>query len=154
MKSGNYLNSLLAYLEAAGDGFDDAILCNFDGHVTEGTTFNVGYIKRRCLATPPLDVGILDGITRRRLIRIAREIGLEVREVRFPKERMYEADEVFLSSTIKEAFPVTRLDQKRIGDGKPGAWTRKLQKAFREQALAELARGGGAAPRGEDVPQP
>jgi branched-chain amino acid aminotransferase len=138
MKSGNYLNSLLAYLEAVDAGLEDAILCNFDGHVTEGTTFNVGYIRRGILATPPLDIGILDGITRRRLLTHARELGLSVREVRFPKERMFEADEVFLSSTIREAFPVTRLDDKRIGDGKPGPWTRKLQKAFREAALKEL----------------
>jgi branched-chain amino acid aminotransferase len=141
MKSGNYLNSLLAYLEANQADFDDAILCDFDGHVTEGTTFNVGYIRRGILATPPLDVGILDGITRRRLLAHAREIGLRVREIRFPKERMYEADEVFLCSTIREAFPVTRLDDRRIGDGKPGPWTRKLQKAFRESALRELEKG-------------
>lgn len=140
MKSGNYLNSLLAYLEAADAGFDDAILCNVDGHVTEGTTFNVGYIRRGILATPPLDIGILDGITRRRLITHARELGLSVREVRFPKERMLDADEAFMSSTIREAFPITRLDGNRIGDGKPGPWTRKLQKAFGEAALKEMAK--------------
>jgi branched-chain amino acid aminotransferase len=141
MKSGNYLNSLLAYLEASSDGFDDAILCNHDGHVTEGTTFNVGYIRRGMIATPPLDVGILDGITRRRLFDVARELGIPMREVRFPRERMLEADEVFLLSTIKEVFPVTRLDDRKIGGGKPGPLTRKLQQAFRESALKRISQG-------------
>lgn len=135
MKSGNYLNSLLAYLEASAREFDDAILCNFEDHVTEGTTFNVGYIRRGILATPPLDVGILDGITRRRLFDVCGELGLPYREVRFPRERMFEADEVFLCSTIKEIFPVTRLDDRKIGKGTPGPWTRKLQKAFRQAAV-------------------
>jgi branched-chain amino acid aminotransferase len=138
MKSGNYLNSLLAYLEASALEFDDAVLCNSEGHVTEGTTFNVGYIRRGILATPPLDVGILDGITRRRLFAACRQLGLPYREVRFPKERMLEADEVFLCSTIKEIFPVTRLDDRVIGKGVPGPWTRKLQKAFRQAATQAL----------------
>ena len=139
MKSGNYLNSLLAYLEANAQDFDDAILCNFEGHVTEGTTFNVGYIRRGILATPPLDVGILDGLTRRRMLEICAELGLPNREVRFPPERMLEADEVFLCSTIKEVFPVTRLNDRKIAQGKPGPWTRKLQKAFRQSALKSLS---------------
>ena len=134
MKSGNYLNSLLAYLEASSSGFDDAILCNEEGHVTEGTTFNVGYIRRGIIATPPLDIGILDGITRRRLFDVARRLELPIREVRFPRERLNEADEAFLCSTIKEVFPITRIDDHKIGDGKPGPLTRKLQQAFRESA--------------------
>ncbi len=137
MKSGNYLNSLLAYLEAMSDpkhrDFEDAILCNFDGHVTEGTTFNVGYIRRGILVTPPLDIGILDGITRRLLLETAREQGIETREVRFPKERLYEADEVWVSSTIKEIFPVTRVDGKKIKTGKPGPITLKLRQALHQR---------------------
>lgn len=141
MKSGNYLNSLLAYLEAAAEDHDDALLCDHEGFLTEGTTFNLFYVRRGIVATPPLDVGILDGITRRILIQAARELGIEVREVRFPRERLYEADEVFLSSTIKEAFPITRVDGNVIGDGKPGPITMKLRKAFgqvvaREKVLA------------------
>ncbi len=135
MKSGNYLNSLLAYLEAAREDYDDAILCNAEGHVTEGTTFNVGYIRRGILATPPLDIGILDGLTRRMLLDVAASLGVPVREVRFPKERFYEADEVFMCSTIKEIFPVTRVDNHLIAGGKPGALTLKLRRAFRKAAL-------------------
>ena len=130
MKSGNYLNSLLAYLDAAADGYDDALLCNSDGHVTEGTTFNIFYVKNRMIITPPLDVGILDGITRRHVITLARGAGFAVREVRFPRERLYEADEVFLTSSIKEVFPVTRIDKRLIGNGKPGPVTQQLHDVY------------------------
>ncbi len=139
MKSGNYLNSLLAYLEAAASDYDDAILLNSDGHVTEGTTFNAFYVRKGVIATSPLDIGILDGITRREVIRIARELGIEVREVRFPRERMLEADEVFITSSLKEVFPVTRLDKKKIGNGKPGPVTRKLAEAFKKEIEAQVA---------------
>lgn len=132
MKSGNYLNSLLAYLEASARDYDDAILCNADGHVTEGTTFNIFYARNGIVATPPLDIGILDGITRHQVIRVAQGLKIAVREVRFPRERLYEADEVFITSTIKEVFPVTLLDDRKIGNGKPGALTRKLRDAYRK----------------------
>ena len=112
MKSGNYLNSLLAYLEAAEAGFDDALLCNAEGNLTEGTTFNIFYVRRGIVATPPLDIGILDGITRRHVIELAAKLGIPVREVRFPHERLYEADEVFMTSSIKEVFRVARVDSK------------------------------------------
>jgi branched-chain amino acid aminotransferase len=136
MKSGNYLNSLLAYLEVTEHGaIDDAILCNLDGEVTEGTTFNVFYIKRGILVTPPLDVGILEGVTRRLIIQMALRAGIEVREVRFPRDRLLEADEMFASSTLKEVFPVLSIDGHRIGTGKPGPLTRKLHGLFRKEFL-------------------
>lgn len=135
MKSGNYLNSLLAYLEATHEGYHDALMCDSQGFLTEGTTFNIFYARRGIIATPPLEVGMLDGITRRKVIQIARELGYEVRECRFPKERLYEADEVFMTSTIKEAFPVTKVDGKSIHDGKPGPITRALRAAFNAEAL-------------------
>jgi branched-chain amino acid aminotransferase len=134
MKSGNYLNSLLAYLEARDQNFDDALLANAEGHITEGTTFNIGYIKRGIVVTPPLDIGILDGITRRHMIQLAHKMGMEVRETRFPKERLYEADEVFWMSSLREAFPVVQVDDRKIGRGKPGPITRKLSQAFKEFA--------------------
>ncbi len=138
MKSGNYLNSLLAYLDAVEDGYDDALLVNYDGFLTEGTTFNLFYVNRGIIATPPLDIGILDGITRRKVIEIARKIGYDVREIRFPTERLYQADEVFLTSTIKEAFPITRVDSRKIGNGKPGPITMRLRAAFQKQVKAEM----------------
>jgi branched-chain amino acid aminotransferase len=140
-KTGNYLNSLLAYLDAVAQGYDDALMLNFDGHMTEGTTFNIFYVKRGIVATPPLDIGILDGITRRQTLELCRELGIPSREVRFPRERMYEADEVFASSSIKEVFPVTRLDGRKIGNGKPGPITRRLAQAMRER-IAKLTAAG------------
>lgn len=134
MKSGNYLNSLLAFLEATAEGFDDALLCNSEGFLTEGTTFNIFYARRGIVATPPLDIGILDGITRRQVLESCRKMGLEVREVRFPLERIYESDEVFLSSSIKEVFPVTQVDQKKIGSGRPGPICAQLRQEFSKVA--------------------
>ncbi len=133
MKSGNYLNSLLAYLEAQAQDFDDALLCNGDGHITEGTTFNVFYVRNGIIATPPLDIGILDGITRRHVIRIAQDQGYPVREVRFPKERLLDADEIFLTSSVKEVFPITRIDHKPIKGGKPGPITKKLAAQYKKE---------------------
>jgi branched-chain amino acid aminotransferase len=130
MKSGNYLNNLLAYLEATNDGFDDALLCNSEGHITEGTTFNIFYARNGIIATPPLDIGILHGLTRHAVIETARQLGYWVREVRFSKERLYEADEVFMTSTIKEVFPVTQVDNSHTS---PGPITKKLRDAFRSR---------------------
>jgi branched-chain amino acid aminotransferase len=130
MKSGNYLNSLLAFLEAHEAGFDDALLADAQGFMTEGTTFNLFYVKRGIVVTSPLEVGILDGITRKHVIELARKHGIPVREVRYPPSRLQEADEVFLSSTIKEVFPITRIDRTRIGKGLPGPVTRRLKALF------------------------
>lgn len=140
MKSGNYLNSLLGYLEARAEDFDDALFCNADGHITEGSVFSVGYVKRGILVTSPLDIGILDSITRKNLLRIARELGMETREVRFPKERLYEADEVLWFSTTREAFPVLQVDEHRIGNGKPGPFTKKLYEGYLDFAHRAVSR--------------
>ena len=136
MKSGNYLNSLLAYLEAAQEEYDDALMCNADGHLTEGTTFNIAYVRRGIIATPPLDIGILEGVTRRVMIKVAGDLRIPVREVRFPKERLFGADEVFMTSSLKEVFPVTKIDRKPIADGTAGPITLKLAAAYKK----ELAR--------------
>ncbi len=138
MKSGNYLNSILSYLEAAAENYDDALLCNAEGHLTEGTTFNIFYARGGILATPPFEIGILDGITRKKVMECAKTLALPIQEVRFPKERLFEADEVFLTSTIKEVFPVTRVDSHVIGDGKPGPLTKKLNEAYKKLSQEAL----------------
>jgi branched-chain amino acid aminotransferase len=132
MKSGNYLNSLLAYLTAAQSGYDDALLLDYQGFMTEGTTFNIFYVHRGIVATPPLDVGILDGITRRAILDLCVAEGIPCREVRFPKEYLYQADEVFVSSSLKEVLPVLELDGKKIGNGKPGPISKQLKLALDE----------------------
>lgn len=139
MKSGNYLNNLLSYLEGTAKGDDDALICDHEGFVTEGTTFNIFYVKRGIVCTPPLPVGILDGITRRVVIAQARGLGLEVRESFFPKERLHEADEVFATSTLKEVMAVTRVDGKKIGKGGAGPVTRRLREAFGGAIRRELS---------------
>jgi branched-chain amino acid aminotransferase len=139
MKSGNYLNSLLAYLSAAEAGYDDALMVDQQGFMTEGTTFNLFYVNRGIVATAPLDVGILDGVTRRAILNLCIEQGLPCREVRFPKEYLYEADEVFVSSSLKEVLPVLDLDGKKIGNGKAGPVTRKLRDAFDDLVRRELS---------------
>jgi len=138
MKSGNYLNSLLAYLTAADDGYDDALMVDQEGFMTEGTTFNIFYVNRGIVATPPLDVGILDGVTRRAIINLCIEEGIPCREVRFPKEYLYQADEVFASSSLKEVLPVVDLDGKKINGGKIGPITLKLKAAFDSLVKNEL----------------
>ncbi len=139
MKSGNYLNSLLAYLTASEEGFDDALMLDHQGFMTEGTTFNIFYANRGIVATPPLDVGILDGVTRRALINLCVELGIPCREVRFPKEYLYQADEVFAVSTTKEVTPVVQLDDRKINGGKIGPISTKLKKAFGELVTRELS---------------
>jgi branched-chain amino acid aminotransferase len=137
IKSGNYLNNLLATLEAKQAGFDDCILCDHEGHVTEGSRMNLGYIRHGVVITPPISVGILDGISRRKLFSILQRKQIPYRITHFKKERLYEADEVFVSSSIKEIFPVTRVDGVMIGNGKAGPLTLILRKAFREIVLQE-----------------
>lgn len=138
MKSGNYLNSLLAYLTAAQAGYDDALMLDYQGFMTEGTTYNIFYVNRGIVATSPLDVGILDGVTRRALINLCIDLGIPCREVRFPKEYLYEADEVFVSSSLKEVLPVYDLDGKKINGAKPGPVTRRLKDAFDALVKKEL----------------
>jgi branched-chain amino acid aminotransferase len=151
MKSGNYLNSLLAYLEAAAEDFEDALLLDGEGFLTEGTTFNVCYVRRGIVATPPLDVGILDGITRKVMLTLARDAGIEAREVRFPKERLYEADEVFITSSIREVFPVSRVDDVEFKS--PGPVTRKLAEMYRKHVDSWVASAPGktASSNGQPV---
>lgn len=138
MKSGNYLNSLLAYLTAAEAGYDDALMLDQQGFLTEGTTYNLFYVNRGIVGTAPLDVGILDGVTRRAILNLCIEMRIPLREVRFPKNYLYEADEVFISSSLKEVMPVLNLDGKKIANGKPGQVTTALAKGFAALVRNEL----------------
>lgn len=138
MKSGNYLNSLLAYLSAAEEGFDDALMVDQQGFLTEGTTYNLFYVNRGIVATSPLDVGILDGVTRRAVINLCIELGIPCREVRYPKEYLLGADEVFVTSSLKEVLPVLDIDRKKINKGRPGPVTARLHEAFQSLVRREL----------------
>jgi branched-chain amino acid aminotransferase len=127
--SGYYVNSIMAKREAKADGYDEAILLDSEGYVSEGTGENVFIVRRGKVKTTPL-TSILEGITRNSVIELAREQGLAVDEERFTRDEMYIADEVFVTGTAAELTPVREIDNRKIGTGKPGPITIALQQAF------------------------
>ncbi len=129
-KTGNYLNSVLATAEARRLGAYEAILLDGAGRVTEGASSNVFAVVGGVLLTPPLDVGILGGITRRALIGLARAEGRRVLELPFTASLFQEADEACITSSIREIVPVVRVDGAPVGDGRPGPVVGALRAAF------------------------
>ena len=127
--SGYYVNSILAKREAKADGYDEAILLDTEGYVSEGTGENIFIVRQGRIKTTPL-TSILEGITRNAVIELAREQGIVVVEERFTRDEMYIADEVFVTGTAAELTPVREIDNRRIGTGKPGVVTSALQKRF------------------------
>jgi branched-chain amino acid aminotransferase len=127
--AGYYVNSIMAKREAKADGYDEAILLDSEGYVSEGTGENVFIVRRGKLKTTPL-TSILEGITRNSVIELAQEQGLAVAEERFTRDEMYIADEVFVTGTAAELTPVREIDNRKIGTGKPGPITIALQQAF------------------------
>ncbi len=127
--TGNYLNSILAKREAIGLGYDEAILLDAQGNVTEGSGENLFIVREGRLETPPL-TSVLAGITRDTILNLARAEGLEVREQYFARDELYLADEVFLTGTAAEVTPVREVDDRQIGKGRPGPVTRRLQDLF------------------------
>ncbi|PKL76403.1 MAG: branched-chain-amino acid aminotransferase [Candidatus Melainabacteria bacterium HGW-Melainabacteria-1] len=128
-KTGNYLNNVLCLYEAKAKGADDALILDLDGHVTEATTSNFFLVKDKVLYTAPLEVGILDGITRRHMLSQAAELDIKTKVEPFSMEAVLAADEVFVSSTIKGAMPVCRIDAQHYPTGY-GAITRQLNEAY------------------------
>jgi len=127
--SGQYLNSVLAKVESLKGGYEEAILLDKHGHVCEGTGENVFVVKGGEIATPQAG-SILDGITRRSLLEIARDAGYCVSERDIARAELYLADEVLLSGTAAEVVPVREIDGHAVGSGQPGEVTRTLQRAF------------------------
>lgn len=127
--SGNYINSILANQEALTDGYDEALLLDTDGFVSEGSGENVFIVKNGKLYTPDL-ASCLDGITRDSVIAMARDLGIEVIEKRITRDEMYCADEAFFTGTAAEVTPIRELDNRQIGPGHRGPITEKLQTLF------------------------
>lgn len=127
--TGNYVNSVLAKREAVSSGFDEAILLDIDGFVTEGSGENIFMVKDGVLKTTPL-TSVLKGVTRDSVIRIAGDRGVEVLEERFTRDELYTADEVFFTGTAAEITPVREVDKRNIGKGRPGPVTRDIQAIF------------------------
>jgi branched-chain amino acid aminotransferase len=126
----NYANAALARVEALRDGYDEAIMLNYHGKVSEGSAENIFIVNKGDISTPPLNAGILDGITRDSVIKIARSEGFTINEREMDREDLYIADEVFMTGTAAEVKSVTEIDNVIIGDGKVGDTTRKLQGVF------------------------
>jgi branched-chain amino acid aminotransferase len=129
--TGAYVNGALAKSEAQLNGFDEAILLNADGHVSEGSAENLFLVKDGGLVTPPATDNILEGITRRRLMEVARaDLGLDVVERSVDRTELYAADEVFLCGTGAQISPVIEIDRRKIGNGRPGPVSRELSRTY------------------------
>lgn len=138
---GNYMNAALIKMEAIKDGYAEAIALGPDGTVSEGSGENLFLVRDGVIITPPIASGILAGITRDSVIRIARDLGYEVREEIIPREMLYIADEVFFTGTAVEVTPVRSIDRIPVGTGSRGPVTEQLQRHF-----FDIVRG-----RSEDV---
>ncbi len=144
IKSGNYLNNILALRQAIAAGGEDAIMCNPEGAVSEGATSNVFMVEGGRIETPNMRTGILPGITRQTVCELAASLGIPIVETNILPDRLREADEVFLTSSVRGIMPVTRLDGAVVGDGSAGPITRRLHQAYLAyvEAAATAARGG------------
>ncbi len=127
---GQYLNSVLAKIEASKAGYQEAILLDSRGFVCEGSGENIYAVRDGVIMTPPHTAGILDGINRKSVIQIAHDLDYEVIERDLARAELYLADEVFLTGTAAELVPVREIDDHAIGGGKPGPVTRELQRVF------------------------
>lgn len=127
--SGYYINSILANQEVTADGYDEALLLDTDGYVSEGAGENVFIVKNGKIYTPDL-ASCLDGITRDSVLTMARDLGIEIIEKRITRDEMYCADEAFFTGTAAEVTPIRELDNREIGSGSRGPITEKLQSLF------------------------
>jgi branched-chain amino acid aminotransferase len=131
IKSLNYLNNILAKMEAYRAGCEEALLLNHRGNVAECSGDNIFIVRHGVLLTPPLDACILEGITRNAVLEVAAELGIEAREQNFTRHDVYTAQECFLTGSAAEVIPVTELDGRVIGEGVAGPITLKILDAYR-----------------------
>jgi len=132
IKSMNYLNNILAKIEAVNAGANEALMLNSSGNVVECSGDNIFIYRNGTLITPPTSIGALDGITRGIVIKIAKQEGLKVEELIFSRYEVYTSDECFLSGTAAEIIPVIKVDGREIGNGKPGKITALLINKFKK----------------------
>lgn len=132
IKSLNYLNNILAKLESIQAGAGEALMLNKDGYVAECAGDNLFILKNNVLLTPPASVGILIGITRNIIMKLAAEMGIPVKEELMTRYDLYIADECFLTGTAAEIIPVVKIDGRTIGNGRPGKITLDLLKRYRD----------------------
>jgi branched-chain amino acid aminotransferase len=156
IKSLNYLNNIMAKMEAIRAGCLEALMLNYKGEVSECTGDNIFIVKRGTVKTPPLDASILEGVTRAVVLGIARAAQIPTEEVALTQQDIYTADECFLSGTAAEIIPVVKCDSRLIGSGKPGPITKQLRERFHQLTGAkgqETSRDGSSVSRemGRDV---
>lgn len=137
IKSLNYLNNILAKIEATRAGVMEALMLNTDGYVCECTGDNIFIVKNGRVLTPPTYLGALDGVTRRVIMEICRDQEIECSEEPFTRHDVFVADECFLTGTAAEIIPVTKLDGRTIGTGKPGPLTKLLIEEFHKRVTVE-----------------
>jgi branched-chain amino acid aminotransferase len=138
--TGQYTNSVLAKREAKAAGYDEAILLDASGYVSEGSGENIFAVRKGVIYTPDLSCSILEGITRDTIVTLARETGLTVVEGRLTRDQLWLADEVFFTGTAAEVTPVREIDNRTVGDGIVGPVTKKLQARF-----FDIVRGSDAS---------
>jgi len=127
---GQYVNAILAKREVVRDGYDEALLLDAEGYVTEASGENLFVVRDGILRTPPEGGALLSGITRESVLTLARDLGIPVREERLTRDSVYIADEIFLTGTAAEVTPVREVDNRTIGSGRPGPITQQLQAAY------------------------
>ena len=132
IKSLNYLNNIMAKVEGARAGCHEALMLNHKGEVAECTGDNVFLVKHGVLRTPPLDAGILEGVTRNAVLELARQAKVSVEEIALTRHDVYTADECFLTGSAAEVIPVVKVDGRPVGNGKPGPTTRQLRERFQQ----------------------
>ena len=133
----NYSNAALARMEALNAGYDEAIMLNNKGHVAEGSAENIFVVKNGKITTPPLDADILNGITRDSAIRLLKSNKQKVIEKNLRINDLLKADEIFMTGTAAEVKSVTRVNRKKIGDGKMGGITKELQDSFMDVVMGK-----------------
>lgn len=138
IKSLNYLEGLIARAEAAALGVDEAIMLNDKGFLSEGSSSNLFLVVAGRLVTASLDSGILPGVTREAVLELGRDLGVETMEGQIPPSELLRAEEVFLTTSVRELLPVVVVDGKAVGDGKPGPTGGRLLAGYRELVQREL----------------
>ncbi|MEO9309411.1 MAG: branched-chain amino acid transaminase [Nitrososphaera sp.] len=133
---GNYLNSILATQECKRNGYDEAILLDLNSNVSEAPGENIFMVRNNTIFTPPLESSALEGITRDTAMKLAEDLGYTTKEKTITRSEIYLADEVFLTGTAAEITPVTSIDGKKIGSGKPGRITQELMSSYMDLVMA------------------
>jgi branched-chain amino acid aminotransferase len=146
IKSNNLLNNALAMQEAFRRGAFEGVMRNYRGELAECTTANLFVVKEGIALTPPLDAGLLAGLTREFLFEVGADVGIRVRERTLKDGDLFGADEAFLTSTTREVVPIVKVDDRTIGSGTPGPVTRSLLAGYRKRAYATHPRPEARAP--------